>query len=362
MNLTKCEWEELPSFQQVVSSFIPICMDMIQLNYSTCSDNLPWYRRISSADLMIITLVTALLTVLKPLAMDVTSRLLMKYFDNAEKELTRASEMIYECATRIIVVCWTFYEVLLAPQCSYLIAPTQVLRGVWESEAGGPDMSSTRRFLLLVAISRYASALIDVLFLSPEKRRDTISLVIHHVVAVLMMTAAYTTFPELGLSVFFLHEVCDPSLELAKILHYLQTSRSGVTSKALSMSSDAFFVLFMIKWFVLRFYLYPVRGMYPGGGVDRNSCQYGSYAAAALLAAILFMLNTVWSFMIIRALVNRILYNRLTDETMDSPEDYIHKKTPTKGNLPESGKNGKVVGIGEVVADELLTQRIGNTL
>ena len=80
------------------------------------------------------------------------------------------------------------------------------------------------------------------------------------------------------------------------------------------------------------------------------------------------MLNTVWSFMIIRALVNRILYNRLTDETMDSPEDYIHKKstaTPTKGNnVSESSKNGKVVGSAElpVLPDELLTQRIGNTL
>ena len=209
------------SLSQVASAFVPLCVDMIQLNYKTCADILPWYRKITFVDFLVIALATGILTALKPLVVEVTQEILARYCNNADRNLMRASDMMYECATRVLIVSWTFYDILLAPKCSYLKAPTHVLRGIWEAGASGADMSPERRLLLLFTISRYSSALIDVLFVA-EKRKDSISLVIHHVVAVFMMTAAYTTFPEVGLSVFFLHEACDPSLELAKILHYLQ--------------------------------------------------------------------------------------------------------------------------------------------
>lgn len=326
-NKSVCEWDDLPSLSQVITAFVPICLDMMQLNYRTCTDVLPWYQKIKLVDSLIVCVATTILTIIKPVVMDITLNVLTRYCNNSSKDLRRASEILYECGTRILIVGWTFYDVVLAPECSYIVAPMQVLRGVWEAGASGANTTLSRRLLLLVSISRYSSALIDVLFLA-ERRRDTISLVIHHVVAVLMMTTAYTTFPELGLTVFFLHEACDPSLEVARLLHYLQSSKGSHTVPR--MSSHVCFVVFTIKWFLFRLYLFPMRGMYPATAVDRNSCQYGSYAAAALLAALLFMLNIAWSVMIIRAIINRFLYSRLTDETMESPHEFDQQNSSQK--------------------------------
>lgn len=319
-----CVWESPPPLAHVAPAILPLVFDMLQLNFKTCENIVPWYMRLERTEFLIIALITAFLTIIKPIVMKLTLNVLVKRCDIDCHDSLRASEMIFDWILRIITVAWTAYDVLILPSCTYLKTPLYTLRSVWATESTGLEMSVERRLLLLFTIGKYVSALFDVLFIS-EKRRDSISLFVHHVVAVLMMTAAYTTFPDLGLSVFLLHETCDVSLELAKILHYMKRSKNGDISNSMSTASDVCFAIFIVKWFVLRMYLYPVRGMFPATFVDRNSCHYGSYAAAAVLALLLFILNLIWSFMILRALVNRMIYNRLTDETMDRPEEYEQK-------------------------------------
>ena len=294
---------------------------MIRLNFKTCANVDPWYLFISGLDLLLLVLATSLLSAAKPLVTTACLKFLVKRCDNSAKDLKRASEYTYDCFMRLPLLIWTAYDVLLAPQCSYLVSPALVMQQIWDSDIRGTDMPLSRRLLLLTIIARYAAALVDVLFIA-EKRRDALSLAIHHVVAIFMMTTAYSSFPELGLSVFLIHEVCDPFLELAKVFHYLQTSKRGRTSQTFVVISEFCFALFVLLWFTLRVYLYPVRGMYPGTDADPDSCHYGSYAAAAFFGALLYILNVVWTFMIIRALVNRYVHKRMTDETMDHPSDY----------------------------------------
>lgn len=320
-NSTQCNWEPFPSPTQVFPVISKAALNaLLSLNYKNCPSVPPWYHYITAGDVIIVLILTPLLIFIKRHVTACILQQLGEMFDNSDSGLSRASETIHELLTRGIVLSWTLYEIFVSPNCSFMIAPSHVLIENERMDIPNSDMWLSRQMLMLLTVSRYAAAFIDVFV--AEKRRDIIFLLIHHVVAVPLLTLAYRTMPDAGLSVLFLHEVCDISLELAKITHYLQTSKTAVTSRIISLVSEVAFFVFFVKWFIFRMYLFPVRGLYPVAlRMNRSPCHSGTYAMAILLNSLIYILNTIWSLMIIRGLVNRLVLKRFTDETMDTPRE-----------------------------------------
>ena len=314
-----CVWEPA-IFWRHAQDVVTLCIDCLTLNFKSCSHVPPWYLQLLPSDFLVLALATALILTGKAHLVTRIYAILLKRHGVSNNDLKRVSELVYEFVSRAFMVSWIFLDVILLPECSFLAAPTHGLRRAIQSPA--LETPYARRLLLLLNISRYVAALIDLLRSSSEKRRDAVSLAIHHMVAVGMLTAALSTFPELGLTVLLLHEACDPSLEVAKITHYLSRSKLFGCSRCLRITSEVSVVVFAVKWFILRIYLYPTRSLFLAATVDRESCDYGVFAAAGLLGSLLFLLNVVWSFMIVRALTNALIYRRITDETMERPRDY----------------------------------------
>jgi hypothetical protein len=322
-NSTECQWEEFPSFTNVLSVILDAFMKTILHydNFINCSTASLWYQKITSADVIAVLLLIPALVLLKSQSITWILQLLRTRFENTESDLIRASDTIYELLTRSVVVSWTLYEVIVAPNCSYMKAPAQVMI---ENEETGQQthMWFSRQMLFQLTVSRYVAAFVDVFV--AEKRRDTIFLVVHHVIAVPLVALAYRTMPDAGLTVLFLHEVCDLSLELAKVMHYLQTSKKRVTSRNIRLVSEVAFATFFVKWFIFRMYIFPVRCLYHAAvRMEVSPCHSGTYAMAVLLNSIIYILNSIWSLMIIRGLINRLVLNRFTDETMDTPHEQM---------------------------------------
>ena len=149
-------------------------------------------------------------------------------------------------------------------------------------------------------------------------------------------------YTEMGLLILFFHDIRDVFLGLGKTCHYLTPRADGKKNEFFHKLVDPLVVIFALSWIPTRLYLYPLRGIYELTKVTRKTCHFPSIAFSAILLSVLLVLNTIWFFMIVRTLVNRILLGKMTDESSDHPEK-IQKKTSLMSNdsAPENKKTLK---------------------
>ena len=243
-----------------------------------------------------------------------------------DKETDRATHNVCQLIPRLVIIIWTFYEVFVKPKTCTVMTKSSL---AWQYLDPDSISASTASYampfstwlLYLTAISAYVFHLFAVLFLD-EKRRDYIMMVIHHVVTITLITMSYILqYTEMGLLILFLHEINDILLELSKTCHYLTPRADGKKNQFLHKLVDPLVVIFALSWIPTRLYLYPLRGIHELTKVTRKTCHFPSIAFAAVLLSILLVLNIIWFFMIIRALINRLVLGKMTDETIDHPEE-----------------------------------------
>ena len=272
--------------------------------------------------------------------MVISFKVLLQKLNTSVKETDRAAHNLFQLIHRCMTITWIFYEIFLKPEtCSVLTTPSVSWQYLDPDSIPASTASYVMPFstwlLYLTAISVYVFHLFAVLFLD-EKRRDYTMMVIHHVVTLTAITMSYTIqFIEMGLFILFLHDISDILMECGKICHYLTLQTDG-KKNVFGMLLDPLMCIFALSWIPTRLYLYPLRGIYASTKITRESCHFPSVAYGAIMLSMLLVLNVIWFFMIIRALVNRLVLGKLTDETIDYPEETKIKSPSKKMKVPNS--------------------------
>ncbi|KAL2097828.1 hypothetical protein ACEWY4_007035 [Coilia grayii] len=104
--------------------------------------------------------------------------------------------------------------------------------------------------------SIYASLYMDVW------RRDSVVMVMHHVVTLVLITFSYAfRYHKIGVLVLFLHDINDIQLEFTKLNVYLKNSGSAYTFINEFISTMGC-ISFSITWFWFRLYWFPLKVLY----------------------------------------------------------------------------------------------------
>ena len=273
--------------------------------------------------------------------MVISFKVLLQKFNTLDKQTGRAVHNLFQLIHRCVTITWISYEIFLKPEtCSVLTTPSLS----WQyldpdsipASTASYEMPFSTWLLYLTAISVYVFHLFAVLFLD-EKRRDYIMMVIHHLVTLTVITMSYTIQSiEMGLLILFLHDISDIFMECGKICYYLTLRTDGKKNELFGMLLDPLTCIFAVSWIPTRLYLYPLRGIYAMTKLTRKSCHFPSVAYGAILLSILLVLNIIWFFMIIRTLINRLVLGKMTDETIDHPEETKIKSPSKKMKVPNS--------------------------
>jgi ceramide synthetase len=90
-------------------------------------------------------------------------------------------------------------------------------------------------------------------------RKDSIVLLYHHVVAVLLIFFTFSTRAHQAATItFFLHDFCDIWLEGTKCVLYFK-DQGDKTYQLFEHMANVGFVVFSITWFWTRLYTFPLR-------------------------------------------------------------------------------------------------------
>lgn len=127
---------------------------------------------------------------------------------------------------------------------------------------------------------------VSIYFLCTDPRsKDFFQMVFHHLLSLVLIVYSYKkNVTRYGVIVMFLHEICDPFLEIGKVLSYFQYEKL----------KTIFFVLFTIAFFTFRFILFPYMIIIQ---IFYNIYRFHVYGYVFYLGcflAVLYVLNFIW--------------------------------------------------------------------
>lgn len=144
------------------------------------------------------------------------------------------------------------------------------------------------------------------------RRKDFWQMFLHHIVTILLLVLSWAcNFHRIGALVLAIHDIADVPLEGAKLAKYCKRQRLA----------DLLFAIFTVTWIYTRCYLLPTRVIY-----------YTTYEALSIipffpayyifngLLCILQVLHLVWTWIIMRMVVDALLNSGMRDLRSDSED------------------------------------------
>uniref|UniRef100_A0A2K5ES73 Ceramide synthase 4 n=1 Tax=Aotus nancymaae TaxID=37293 RepID=A0A2K5ES73_AOTNA len=176
------------------------------------------------------------------------------------------------------------------------------------------------------------------------KRKDFKEQVMHHFVAVILMTFSYSAnLVRIGCLVLLLHDSSDYLLEACKMVNYTQYRRV----------CDALFLIFSLVFFYTRLVLFPTQILYTTyyESVSNTGPFFGYYFLNVLLT-LLQLLHVFWSCLILRMLYSFVKKGQMEkDIRSDVEESDSSEEEVAATQEPLQLKNGAAQGPRAVPAD-----------
>ncbi|KAG5285536.1 hypothetical protein AALO_G00004490 [Alosa alosa] len=169
--------------------------------------------------------------------------------------------------------------------------------------------------------SIYASFYMDVW------RRDSVIMVIHHVVTLVLITFSYAfRYHKIGVLVLFLHDINDIQLEFTKLNVYLRNS--GWVYKSINeIISTVGCISFSFTWFWFRLYWFPLKVLYASCIASLESVpNIPFYFLFNSLLFTLLLMNLYW-FLYIMLFMVKVLTGQMKEiKDVREYEDEEHEK------------------------------------
>ena len=164
----------------------------------------------------------------------------------------------------------------------------------------------------------YANTVLDV------HRTDFWALMLHHVVTLILISFSYAArYHNVGIIVFFIHDICDIFLEIAKCGRYLLVL-GGKEHKLPHIISLIAFVIFSSLWVWLRLYWYQTKVLMGSAVASMQLDMSGEfYLMLNGLLLVLYGLNSYWFCFILL-----VAYDIITgEELVDKREIELNEKS-----------------------------------
>jgi hypothetical protein len=174
------------------------------------------------------------------------------------------------------------------------------------------------RFAYACDMAYYTYA-IPYCILVETKRKDFWMTFMHHIITVILIGYSYALgFTKVGVVIMFLHDVCDPLLELAKLTKYAK----------FESLTNSFFVLFMLTWIVMRIVYYPlwvIRSVlfecYDAVLGKPDVTEFPHWQLFSGMLITLWVLHLIWTYTIVKIAVSALTKGAANDPREDGEED-----------------------------------------
>lgn len=218
-------------------------------------------------------------------------------------------------AVRIVAICFTTYVTLIRPPCTIMTMPS-IHKIFFDQQTYYCPWYQTA---YAYATASYFWELFTSFFVH-ERRKDFHVLLVHHLATIFcLLFANCMKSYEIGMLILLSHDISDPFLEVSRIGMCLQEDRSGKVNIRLRGATDIVAPCLLVAWITGRLYIFPLRGIWAAATVPR-SCGFFYQYWIVMSLSLLATLNLMWSVMLIRGIMNRLLLGMYTDEVFEDPD------------------------------------------
>uniref|UniRef100_A0A8C4PXZ9 Ceramide synthase 1 n=1 Tax=Eptatretus burgeri TaxID=7764 RepID=A0A8C4PXZ9_EPTBU len=171
-------------------------------------------------------------------------------------------------------------------------------------------------------------------------RRDSPMMLLHHGVTVLLVSFSYAfRYHNVGIVVFFLHDITDILLEFSKINIYLK-QHDGQYQHIYKFLADVSSAGFGVTWFVFRLYWFPLKVLYATSVSSLKShpdIPFYFFFNVLLLAITAMNLNWFWliimfAFKIMTGQLAEVADTREYDISTQTQQESLISQTKTQSN------------------------------
>jgi TLC domain len=157
------------------------------------------------------------------------------------------------------------------------------------------------------------------LILFEVKRKDFWAMTAHHVATLILIGYSFLMgWTKVGVVIMFLHDICDPFLEMAKIAKYV--NREALT--------NVLFVMLLVMWTGMRCVYFPFwvnrsvlfEGYEIAVGAG-NKLAFPHYQVLASMLVFLQCLQFFWVYLIFQIAYKAVTSSSLTDIREDGDDD-----------------------------------------
>ncbi|KAM6167874.1 ceramide synthase 1 [Erethizon dorsatum] len=163
-------------------------------------------------------------------------------------------------------------------------------------------------------------------------RRDSVVMLTHHVVTLALIICSYAfRYHNVGVLVFFLHDLTDVQLEFTKLNTYFKAA-GGPYQRLHALLADLGCLCFCVSWFWFRLYWFPLKVLYATLHTSLLSVpDIPFYFFFNALLLLLTAMNLYW-FLYIVALAVKVLTGQMRE--LSDPREYdwaeAHSPKPSK--------------------------------
>jgi len=225
------------------------------------------------------------------------------------------------------------YILLVKESRPYFTKPTSV----WQNYSIDTQIPTDIYLIHIIQLAYYVHSIYSSLAIDLW-RKDTPTLLFHHVICIaLMFISIFTRSHNAGLLVMFLHDGCDILLEGTKLTRYFRT-QAGQIVKPLDIATNVGFAFFAIAWFISRLYWFPLKAIWP---IMSYSSAGGMKVPFILTIGVLLwsllLMNIYWFSFIVK-LIYKVITKQVTE--LEDNREYDEKKSVSfDGKQVSNGEN-----------------------
>jgi len=217
------------------------------------------YGQVTWFDIILVAFLAILWTALRSFLTKNVFKPIVQASDLRAKEAQKAPESAWKLLFYLTVWSYSTY-LLFFTEHNFFFDPSLAFKN-WNVKAKVPleiYIAYAVQFSFYIH-SIYATLYVDIW------RKDSIVMLLHHVVTSLLIGFSYTfRYTNVGVLVLFLHDVTDISLEMTKLMVYYKT-KGGKWETVCDTLSTLGFLSFGFTWFVFRLYWFPLKALYASG-------------------------------------------------------------------------------------------------
>uniref|UniRef100_A0A8C5QLJ3 Ceramide synthase 1 n=1 Tax=Leptobrachium leishanense TaxID=445787 RepID=A0A8C5QLJ3_9ANUR len=229
------------------------CMDCgLELSWNT----LQTHARVSWVEVLCLLLCTLAWTFLRKISSTWIFQPFAEWCLLEPKEANKCPESAWKLFFYSFSWSYSIY-LLFFTEYTFFQDPSSVFHG-WTS---GMEVPGNIAVAYLIQSSFYAHSIYATIYMDAW-RKDSIVMMLHHLVTFALITFSYAfRYHNVGILVFFLHDVNDVQLEFTKLNVYFKM-RGGKYHRVNDVISDIGCVVFSVSWFWFRLYWFPQKVLF----------------------------------------------------------------------------------------------------